>query len=647
MLGAACESGTLSFWDWNANKNIFNINDHLAPCTSIAFSPVNDSFAASCGLDKKLICHDTKSRKSVFNLVIEQPCTAVDFDVDGTIVAVGTSRGKVVVYDLRNTSHYRTCIQAQNGKVASLSYRPRIDKVNVSQVMSAVKSASKSKLRSQKSLTALKTVEEEIKENVNPDFQNAQTKLFQSEDFSSPAASDTSVFSKRDSISSQLFSPLKEADISILNFTPNPSSKNSSRRGSEVRLSTEGLFSPLREENTSLNLGRRTPFNSLGTPAMSPLTSIQEESMTNSPIKPIISSASFEAEGKNIVEKLSLDTLTAVARSLTCRDVGSPEFDNQLLKLHAAAEKQHLSLPAEITDDIANSAGSDRYDKDLTGSDSVGSSKCLVKPLSSSLCCVIRDEDGRKNGNNTTKLSSASDVTLTMNMTSASSGLASQLQPLNVTGGACSSATQSQSFDPEKQSPTIAAIGNNMTYLNKQLQIVARDGKTLCMDKQKASSLDKELNSVMTAFPTLLLEDSSASPHVFTRPLSSGIKKNSALPSRSYRNTQSGQLHATTHPVGYIHSSATDSHSSNSLEAGTEAQGFNRRYVEEVVNDAMEDWCTNMENRMINMHYSLIRIMQQHQEEIYTFIEEVNGMEALKKENERLKQENEELKRFF
>jgi len=65
LLGASCESGVLSFWDCNANKNIFNISDHLAPCTSFAFSPLNDSLAVSCGLDKKLICHDTNSKKSV------------------------------------------------------------------------------------------------------------------------------------------------------------------------------------------------------------------------------------------------------------------------------------------------------------------------------------------------------------------------------------------------------------------------------------------------------------------------------------------------------------------------------------------------------------------------------------------------------
>ena len=43
-------------------------------------------------------------RKSVFNLLLESPCSAVDFDLDGRTLAVGTTRGKVVVYDMRNTT---------------------------------------------------------------------------------------------------------------------------------------------------------------------------------------------------------------------------------------------------------------------------------------------------------------------------------------------------------------------------------------------------------------------------------------------------------------------------------------------------------------------------------------------------------------
>ena len=35
------------------------------------------------------------------SLTLESPLTAVDFDMDGVTMAVGTSRGKLLVYDLR------------------------------------------------------------------------------------------------------------------------------------------------------------------------------------------------------------------------------------------------------------------------------------------------------------------------------------------------------------------------------------------------------------------------------------------------------------------------------------------------------------------------------------------------------------------
>jgi len=86
--------------------------------------------------------------------------------------------------------------------------------------------------------------------------------------------------------------------------------------------------------------------------------------------------------------------------------------------------------------------------------------------------------------------------------------------------------------------------------------------------------------------------------------------------------------------------------SSSSLE-GSEPGAFNRRFVEEVVSSAMEEWASSVENRITNMHYSVIRILQQHQEDTRMYIEELSGMQDLRRENELLKRENENLKRFF
>lgn len=577
FLGCSSESGTVSFWDCNANKNIFNINEHLAPCTSFAFSPVNDTLAASCGLDKKFICHDTKSRRSVSNLVLEQPCTAVDFDVDGTTVAIGTSRGKVFIYDLRNTTTAWRSFQAHNGKVGTLAFKPTIDKGNVNQVMSAVKSTSKSKLRSQKSISALKTVQEESKENVKPEESDIFQELTEKEGTSSPGVSDTSVFSKRDSLSSQLFSPLKDTEFSFTGHTPNPSSKNSSRRGSEVRLSTEGLFSPVREDSGSLNLGRRTPLSNLGTPAASPLTSIQEES-TSPPLSLKSSTNTFQERrgGKDL--KLSLDTLTEVAKSLTARGEGSPEYDDKI---------SHSLPPPDMPEPVL-----DLY-KETTQ---------MTRP-------VLEPER-----------------LLNLNDTEAEHRLFEAVREKPVTSTArkpvCSTARGTADVEEMREGRPEELF--QPTGLDRK--VVSSEDRRGRADSGQALRTGQDLKSILTAFPAVLLDDISPEHH---RRVGGG-----AVPSSNGFPRPRAPRHQ---------GSAGESSGST----GGQVDEFNRRYVEEVVTEAMEEWCTGVENRIINMHYSMIRIMQQHQEETKMYIEELHGMDALRRENERLKLENHNLRQFF
>ena len=62
LLGTACESGRLTFWDCNTNKKAYSAAEHMSPCTGLTFSPVHEEIVASCGLDKRLICYDLKLR---------------------------------------------------------------------------------------------------------------------------------------------------------------------------------------------------------------------------------------------------------------------------------------------------------------------------------------------------------------------------------------------------------------------------------------------------------------------------------------------------------------------------------------------------------------------------------------------------------
>jgi len=338
FLGTSCESGVISFWDCNSNKNIFNLTPHCAPVTAITFSPINDTLALSVGLDKKLVCCDTKTKKMIMSIQCENPLTAADFDIDGVSMAVGTSRGKVLVYDLRSPKTPTKTFIAHNTSVTSMVFKHKVDRQQVAQVMSVVKT--RPKLSQHKSTPSLRTVQEETKENTEPPTEHVhemvETDGMEKEVF---AKADESVFLKddslfcsnrRDSLSSQLFSPLRDADTSFPGSQAGYSVNKEPRRVSEVRLSSDGLFSPLREANSptsmQLSFNRKTPYTSFTTPTMSPLTSIREESnkSPSSPAKPL----NITRGSLNQPEKLSLEKLDEFVKEASAGEK-SPLFDRE------------------------------------------------------------------------------------------------------------------------------------------------------------------------------------------------------------------------------------------------------------------------------------------------------------------------------
>lgn len=63
MLATISDSGTLSLWDTKEKKILKTFQDHRAPATGLAFSPLNDMLLCSTGLDKKIIFYDVTGRK--------------------------------------------------------------------------------------------------------------------------------------------------------------------------------------------------------------------------------------------------------------------------------------------------------------------------------------------------------------------------------------------------------------------------------------------------------------------------------------------------------------------------------------------------------------------------------------------------------
>ena len=247
---------------------------------------------------------------------------------------------QVLVYDLRSPKTPIKTFTAHNTSVSSMVFKHKVDRKQVAQVMSVVKA--RPKMSQHKSTPSLRTVQEETKENTEPTATIAKSnkeiietdglegEIFEKAD-ESVFMKDDSLFStnKRESLSSQLFSPLRDADTSFTGSQVYSINKEP-RRVSEVRLSSDGLFSPLRDANSPAssvgsfqsNSNRKTPYSSFNTPTMSPLTSIREESSSNA--KPLnITRDSFKQS-----EKLSIEKLDEFVKEASAGNK-SPVFDRE------------------------------------------------------------------------------------------------------------------------------------------------------------------------------------------------------------------------------------------------------------------------------------------------------------------------------
>ncbi|KAG9490482.1 hypothetical protein GDO78_006035 [Eleutherodactylus coqui] len=124
LLGAASDSGSVTLWDAHS-QNPLHVFDsaHKAPASGICFSPVNDLLLVTIGLDKRIICYDVSSKILLQTVVAESPLTAVDFMPDGATLAVGSSRGKIYLYDLRMLSSPIKTVNAHKTSVQCIQFQ--------------------------------------------------------------------------------------------------------------------------------------------------------------------------------------------------------------------------------------------------------------------------------------------------------------------------------------------------------------------------------------------------------------------------------------------------------------------------------------------------------------------------------------------
>ncbi|KAK6318083.1 hypothetical protein J4Q44_G00113740 [Coregonus suidteri] len=143
LLGSVSDSGSVVLWDANTQKELHVFDGaHKAPASGLAFSPANDLLFVTVGLDKKIICYDTSSKIVLRSMRVESPLTAIDFTPDGAGLVVGSTQGRLYLYDLRNLSAPTKTATAHKTSITSLRFQSSQSRHLKSSKMASSKSSS-------------------------------------------------------------------------------------------------------------------------------------------------------------------------------------------------------------------------------------------------------------------------------------------------------------------------------------------------------------------------------------------------------------------------------------------------------------------------------------------------------------------------
>lgn len=295
LLGSVSDSGTVVLWDANTQKELHVFDAaHKAPGSGLVFSPSSNLLVVSVGLDKKIVCYDTASKIVLRSIRVDSPLTSVDFTPDGTGVVVGSTRGKIYQYDLRNSSaptritiaHKTsvTCLRFQNSSRTKTSKLSRISSMKKSSNKLSdshpdpVPSPDPSSQR-QGTLTGGAAVDVTSWEAEGP--QGAEL-LPAMDKFSNVGRNSLDIFSPaREDSRAQLLAgeaPYGRGNVTSLE-TLHRDMEGQQPIGRRPSLD---IFSPLRDDSYSEGTSQRktplgTPLSSFAVPCLTPLTIREEE----------------------------------------------------------------------------------------------------------------------------------------------------------------------------------------------------------------------------------------------------------------------------------------------------------------------------------------------------------------------------------
>lgn len=546
-LASCNDAGSVNLWDCNTSKVLKTFREHTAPSTGLASFPFNDLLLLSSGLDKKCVGYDVKSGETCSTLKTDYPLTSVEALLNGNSIALGTSNGKVLIYDLRSFSKPLKIVPCQTGAVRSLVCQPPPETPRM--------------LRSQPSNTKVKLSNIEISSSLKENIPNSSPDLIRAPDESQTPSELTKLPYTpeigRDSIGSQVFSPLKQAGISSpamsVQSVGSQYGHNNMSNLSVNNLSHDSLFSPLRDNNsihsplgtisgdpnltsnvTRLSVGGssgvfapKTPLGSFnkssGTPLISPLTMIREED-------------TFEHD--KIAARLSHSFIQA--------SQPSP-------KKFTHSNKPTLLEPAD----------------------------CETLPTASSTA----------------------------------------FQPSRLTSSTPAAFVASNSGGQTRQVVRIDDDDEDDDDNDEPERIVDDVDSRESSDKSsfrrnsKTKSDVSDIKAILTAFPRALMD------------------------TKKYLHDSADEV---------VQKSSQIAENRIDKQAGHEIDpAFQHKFMRSCVEEAMDEFCSEMRQQMWHMQYDTIRAFQLQKEEMQKLLQSYAVNEALLQENQRLKQENEVLRNYL
>lgn len=124
LLGLATDEGHVVLRDVTVNKDKVTFHDsHASPVTDFAFSLINKDVMLSCGFDKNMQVYDIRQKNVVSTLRTPHALTTLAINTENQ-VALGTLKGYILMYDLRDLTSPFKILKGHNDKVQKVAFQP-------------------------------------------------------------------------------------------------------------------------------------------------------------------------------------------------------------------------------------------------------------------------------------------------------------------------------------------------------------------------------------------------------------------------------------------------------------------------------------------------------------------------------------------